>query len=250
MASIYIKPLLLALLVSLTPVASTSALTETADNSLAPAEKILYDWTGAYAGVNLGAVWTGSKLTAANESAFLSDSSSYNQQLNNTSVNPGLQFGYFKQLTNHWVVGGEGDFTYPATASQYQNSSNDGSGAFDKFTVHNNLQGSLRLRAGYAIDLFLPFVTAGVSFASLGLNYNSEADAYAKTTTQTGWVLGGGLEYGVLKNLSVRTEYLYADYGSALSLNIPTAGGLSDPTGTAQATLYTNVLRAAVNYRF
>ncbi len=214
-----------------------------------------YDWTGAYAGVNLGSAWTGSKLTAANEGAFLSDTKSYNEQLNSTAVNPGLQLGYLKQLSGNWVVGGEGDFTYPATDSQYQfnSTSTDGSESFyDNFTVHNNLQGSLRLRAGYALDRFLPFVTAGVSFASLGLNYASETatSAYAKTTTQTGWVLGGGLEYGVLDNLSVRTEYLYTDYGNALNLNVPTAGGLSDSNGSVHASLYTNVLRAAVNYRF
>lgn len=236
-----IKPMIKKSILSLLLASSTVMATE---------QTTIYDWTGAYAGVNLGAVWTGSKLTAADESAFLTDSSSYNQQLNNTSVNPGIQLGYLKQLPNHWVVGSEGDFTYPATSSQYQYNSNEVTPAFDKFTVHNNLQGSLRLRAGYAIDRFLPFVTAGVSFASVGLNYNSEADAYAKKTTQTGWVLGGGLEYGVLKNLSVRTEYLYTDYGTALNLNIPTAGGLIDPSGTAHATLYTNVLRAAVNYRF
>ena len=68
-----------------------------------------------------------------------------------------------------------------------------------------NAQGSLRLRAGYAIDRFLPFITTGVSFASLGFNYGSEANNNYKATTQNGWVLGGGLEYGVLDNLSVRT---------------------------------------------
>ncbi len=211
-----------------------------------------YDWTGAYAGVNLGSAWTGSKLTADNNQfiQFLNEDKPYSEQLNSTAVNPGLQLGYLKQLPGNWVIGGEGDFSYPATDSRYQKTDEDWK---DQFIVHNNVQGSLRLRAGYALDRFLPFVTAGVSFASLGLNYDSDevTSAYAKTTTQTGWVLGGGLEYGVLNNLSVRTEYLYTDYGNALNLNVPKAGnGNPDPNGGAHATLYTNVLRAAVNYRF
>ena len=169
------------------------------------ATKSTYDWTGVYAGVNLGAIWTGSELTA-NHSDFLPDSSAYDEQLNNTAVNPGLQFGYLKQLQDHWVVGGEGDFTYPASSSQYQQTDN-ATGEFDRFTVHNNLQGSLRLRAGYALERFLPYLTAGVSFASLGLNYNSEADNYGKTTTQTGWVLGTGLQ----NNKGQTTVYKYAE---------------------------------------
>ena len=246
MANIYIKPLLLASLVGLTPVASNSALAEIASSSAMATEQTTYDWTGAYVGVNLGSVWTGSKLTA-NHSNFLSETSTYSEQLNSTAVNPGMQLGYLKQLPGNWVVGGEGDFSYPATDSQYRIT--DGK-QFDQFTVHNNVQGSLRLRAGYAIDRFLPFITTGVSFASLGFNYGSEADKDYKATTQTGWVLGGGLEYGVLDNLSVRTEYLYTDYGNALNQNIPTVVGVQDSAGGAHATLYTNVLRAAVNYRF
>ena len=242
------KVLSLALtLIALSGAAIADTVTTPATSS-PTATKSTYDWTGVYAGVNLGAIWTGSELTA-NHSDFLPDSSNYDEQLNSTAVNPGLQFGYLKQLSNHWVVGGEGDFTYPATSSQYQQTDN-ATGEFDRFTVHNNLQGSLRLRAGYALDRFLPYLTAGVSFASLGLNYNGEADNYGKTTTQTGWVLGTGLEYGVLDNLSVRTEYLYTDYGNALNLNIPTVAGSTDANGAAQANLYTNVLRAAVNYRF
>ena len=158
------------------------------------------------------------------------------------------------------MVGGEADFSYPATSSTFT-SQDSGSGIFDRFNVRNNLQGSIRLRAGYAIDRFLPFITAGVSFASMGLYYDNEiqnsANAYSTSTTQTGWVLGGGLEYGVLDNLSVRTEYLYTDYGNALNMNMPNIGNVdfndplrSDPNGAAHVNMSTNVLRAAVNYRF
>lgn len=211
-----------------------------------------YNWTGAYAGLNLGAIWTGSHLTA-NQDNFISDTGTYSQNLNSINVNPGFQFGYLQQLDNNWVVGGEADFSYPATNSTYTNAYQD-TGAFDRFSVRNNLQGSLRLRAGYAIDRFLPFITAGVSFASMGLYYDNEeqnsANAYSTSTTQTGWVLGGGLEYGVLDKLSVRTEYLYTDYGNALNMNIPNVAGIPDPNGAAHVNMSTNVVRAAVNYRF
>ena len=209
-----------------------------------------YNWTGAYAGVNLGSVWSSTQLSANNIS-FISEDGSYQYANTGATVNPGLQVGYLQQLSGQWLVGAESDFSYPNNSTQFQQS--DSIGEFDWFRIHNNLQGSLRLRAGYAIERFLPFITAGVSFASLGLDYTNEMGAsenLSKTTTQAGWVLGGGLDYGVLANLSVRTEYLYTDYGKALNLNIPTVGGYVDSSGGAHATLASHVVRAAINYRF
>ena len=239
-------------------ISSIIILLGTASIATAAGHEASYNWTGAYAGLNLGAIWTGSHLTANHEN--LLNTTTYSQNINSTNVNPGFQFGYLQQLDHNWVVGGEADFIYPATSSTYTNQ-HTSSGIFDRFNVRNNLQGSIRLRAGYAIDRFLPFITAGVSFASMGLYYDNEiqnsANAYSTSTTQTGWVLGGGLEYGVLDNLSVRTEYLYTDYGNALNMNMPNIGNVdfndplrSDPNSAAHVNMSTNVLRAAVNYRF
>ena len=232
---------------------STIILLCTATLAVAAKPGTRYNWSGAYAGVNLGSIWTGSQLTA-NHEILISDTGTYNQNLNSTDVNPGLQFGYLHQLASNWVVGGEADFTYPDTNSNYAAQFTDpdtGATAFDQFNVRNNLQGSLRLRAGYAFDRFLPFITAGVSFASMALNYNNEqGDHYSTSTTQTGWVLGGGLEYGVMENLSVRAEYLYTGYGNALNMAMPEIAGIPDANGAAHANMSTNVARVAANFRF
>jgi len=206
-----------------------------------------YSWTGAYVGANLGSIWSESDMTA-NHRNFIAITSKYSRSLDSTDVNPGFQFGYLYQLKNNFVLGAEGDFTYPATNSTFNIQQKS---SYDKFTIQNNVQGSLRLRAGYAINRFLPFITTGVSFAGMNLQYASDiTGTYTSSTSQAGWVLGAGLEYGVLENLSVRTEYLYTDYGNAMHLNIPTVSGLTDSNGSAQANMSTHVLRAAVSYRF
>jgi outer membrane immunogenic protein len=216
----------------------------------------LYNWTGAYAGANLGVLWQGAHLTA-HHANFINETGSYSQDINPNAINPGFQFGYLHHFeadewNNHdpnWVAGVEADFTYPATNSKYKMTSACCSD--DLFRVRNNLQGSLRLRSGYAFDRWLPYISAGVSFASMGLYYTNDiGDAYSKSTAQTGWVLGGGMEYGFLDNLTGRLEYLYTDYGNALNMNMPTLGGVTDPNGSAHSTMSTNVLRAAVNFRF
>ncbi len=200
-----------------------------------------YNWTGAYAGINLGSIWTESNLTA-NQENFVSESGTYQQKMNSTDVNPGFQFGYLHQLEHKIVVGAEADFSYPDTNSSFTSEYPE-INAYDHFNVRNNLQGSMKLRMGYAIDRFLPFISAGVSFASMGLHYENEdlnsENTYSTSTTQTAWVLGGGLEYGVLDNLSVRTEYIYSDYGNGLNMNIPDLTGVNDPVGGAHANIAT-----------
>jgi outer membrane immunogenic protein len=214
-----------------------------------PVSLARYDWSGAYVGANLGVIWSGSELNA-NHTNFISDTGSYHHNSSPAEVNPGLQFGYLRQLANQWVLGGEADFTYPSSTNRLTSLNSTGA-QFERFTVRNDLQGSLRLRAGYAFGRFLPFITTGVSFGSLGLSYvNDTHIAYDKTTTQTGWVVGGGLEYGVLDHLSARLEYLYTDYGDALNLGLPVIAGTTDPAGSAHVNLHSHVLRAAINYRF
>jgi hypothetical protein len=54
----------------------------------------------------------------------------------------------------------------------------------------------------------------------------------------------------VMEHLSVRAEYLYANYGSAQSLNMQTVSCITDPSGQVGADLVSSTLRAALNYRF
>ncbi len=247
-----LSPLIFALLVGIATT-QTSAIAASADNSIESNQETPYEWTGTYAGVNLGAVWSGSEFNAYHPNMVPANpNGAYNGAIAGAEVNPGLQFGYLKQFQNNYVVGAEADFSYPNSSTHFQQNDPDVNAMYDRFTLHNNLQGSLRLRAGYAIERFLPYITAGISFASMGLSYNNEnsQEAYSKTTTQTGWVLGGGLEYGLLSNLSIRTEYLYTDYGKALNLSIPTVQNTVDNLGAAHASLYSNVVRVAINYRF
>ena len=208
-----------------------------------------YNWAGAYAGVNLGSIWGYSQLKA-NDLNFLNDSYGYYRQtMRSTSVDPGIQIGYLKQLKQRELVGIEADFTYPNSQAQFS-LDNPIDIAFDKFTVKNTVQGSLRLRAGYAIDRFLPFATTGLSLGSMSTNYSNETgNNYSKNTTQVGFVVGCGLEYGLRDKLSGRIEYLYSDYGKASNMGLPSIDDVST-AGNIGTNLYTNVLRAVLNYRF
>ena len=47
------------------------------------------------------------------------------------------------------------------------------------------------------------------------------------STTRVGWTIGGGVEYAVTNNITIKGEYLYADLGSSTSPASETARWLS-----------------------
>lgn len=205
------------------------------------------DWTGLYVGISAGAIFNDSDLKS-NQLALVEDPC--NRDIHSTSFLPGAHVGYLKQLENKLVLGGEADFTYPDSSGSADCPCYNST--FDRFTVKNRIQGALRGRVGYSLDYnLMPYITAGVSFADTALQYvNEHGDSYSQNSAQTGWVLGGGMEYGFQEHFSVRAEYLYTDYGDALNTRLPVITGFSDPNGQAEADLRTHTVRAALNYRF
>ena len=75
-------------------------------------------------------------------------------------------------------------------------------------TTEINWTASARLRAGYAIDRWLPYITGGIAWADLDLSSPNGDDS----KTLHGWTVGLGTEYAFTGNLIFRAEYRYTDY--------------------------------------
>ncbi len=205
-------------------------------------------WTGFYTGISVGALFNESRLNAGH-SNFINPTGTYNEHLSVTNVLPGVHAGYNHQLSSVWVLGAEADFTYPDGDSEFIR--RDIGGIFDKFSFKNRLQGAIRTRVGYALKKFLPYAVAGASFADTSVRYDNEVgDVYNKDSVQVGWILGGGMEYAVYGNFSLRTEYLYTDYGQPLSMEMRNIAGVTDANGIANVDLVSHSVRTALNYRF
>lgn len=172
-----------------------------------PPPASIYNWTGPYAGLNLGYEW--GKVT--------------NSNIEPSGVAGGGQIGYNWQ-SGQFVFGGETDIQI--------------SGADDTFAPYkfsNPWFGTLRGRAGFAINNVMLYATAGLAYGEL----KGEFFGLGEDKTLVGWTAGAGIEYGFTQNWSAKLEYLYMDLGSrAYSI-----------TGVDNG-LHSNYLRLGVNYHF
>jgi outer membrane immunogenic protein len=167
----------------------------------------VYNWNGFYAGLNIGYEW--GKVT--------------NSGFNPSGVAGGGQLGYNWQI-GQFVVGGETDI---------QASAADDTFAAYKFS--NPWFGTLRGRAGFAINNVLLYATAGLAYGGLKAEFGS-AD---ESKTLVGWTAGLGLEYGFTPNWSAKVEYLYMDLGSSTYTITGVDNGLQ-----------ASYLRFGLNYHF
>ncbi len=196
-------------------------------------------WTGFYAGVNVGYGWGPSGQLAC-------DANCAGGNATFGGVSPagwlgGGQLGYnWQGLGSPFVLGFETDIQ--ASTILGQGSDADGN------TYKSRLQalGTVRGRAGYAMDRALVYFTGGLAYGSIDNEANSGATPYAnnQNTIVTGYVLGGGLEYKVKRDLSLKVEYQYVDLGK----NDPVAPpSYSSVGGTVHDDTY-NTVRVGLNY--
>ncbi len=185
----------------------------------------IFTWTGVYLGGQIGYAWGNNNITWGDT---YGNWGSFNEQGN--GVIGGAHVGYNLQL-GQWVVGLEGD----VDGSSISHNNNTQSfyapyvGAYVtgvNYTTSAGVQGSIRGRVGVAWDRVLLYGTGGVAFAGVNANINTPGFVYgtsnaysfgggydSASSTRVGWTVGGGIEYAVTNNWSVRAEYRYADFG-------------------------------------
>ncbi len=177
----------------------------------------LFTWTGIYIGGDIGYTWG---TDNHNVGGVLFNRASPNGLIG------GAHVGYNYQV-NQFVFGIEGD----VDGTNFHNSVTDPVTGFANST-RIPIEGSVRGRIGYAWDRALFFATGGAAFADIQHNYNVAGfydPAGTYSSTRVGWTVGGGVEYALSNNWSVRGEYRYADFGHSANTTFGSvvAGGIS-----------------------
>lgn len=191
----------------------------------------LFTWTGLTLGGQIGYAWSGNSLSGWGPGYAFSG-------VNYVAggVAGGAHVGYNFQL-NQVVLGLEGDIDGTGVNKSY------GWGA----AVYGSqipVQGTIRGRLGYALDRALFYVTGGGAFASVTNSYQSFYGYNSQAKSLAGWTIGGGLEYAVNSNWSIRAEYRYADFGST------TDYPFAVPAGAVTRHTTENTVRAGFSYKF
>ena len=116
----------------------------------------------------------------------------------------------------------------------------------NKMSSEMTWRGSVRARAGYAVDRFLPFVTAGIAFGRYELTPNyALTGPLPDSTVHVGPTLGLGVEYALTDRLNTRIEYRYTDFGDA-NYKIPGFGGFFE----SRTELKTHDIKLGLSYKF
>lgn len=222
-------------------------------SAFATQTSITNNWTGIYAGANGGFDFNHVQLRSQ-QLGFTNPSDHCNSDSNYSSFFPGIEFGYMYQFVNDLVSGIELNFMFNTSQQDSLNCTCPfHTDVSDRFSFRNKMQSSIKGRIGRALNwnnnFFLPYLTAGVSFANVGLRYENEGgDYYSKNVTKAGWLIGTGIAWALNQQWSLRAEYYYGNYGNSIKLPIPSVYDLVDPDGNAHADLSTNNVVVAIDY--
>ena len=241
-----------------------------------------FTWTGFYVGVNAGGLWTsGSRSTTLYNYGLDTGFGNYypgGLGSGSTGFIGGGQAGYNWQ-SGAAVFGVETDFDWTSAKKNFSYSSNPyaalpgaGYGIYNGDIVNVNASaklnwlGTTRARIGFVAtpdNRLMFYGTGGVAYGG-GSGYLNVADSYnnfywhgSPSSSRVGWTIGGGVEYAVTNNITIKGEYLYYNLGSSTFnayptyLNTPAANYFG--TGTYTHTKFTydgSIFRAGLNYKF
>jgi outer membrane immunogenic protein len=204
-----------------------------------------FSWTGFYIGGNLGGAWEHGTLTDSDFGLNFSGS-------NNGVFIGGGQAGFNYQVSNV-VFGVEGDFDWAS------NNNNNNNGVLIPLvgtiqaTANDRWLTTVAGRLGVAWDRVLLYGKGGGAWVGANgftvTNLTTGASfSGGSSTSNSGWVAGGGLEWAFANNWTARVEYDYIGLSSK-SITVPPLGLLPADTFTLSSH-NVQTLTVGINYLF
>lgn len=207
----------------------------------------VFTWNGLYVGAAVGGAWTYDKL--------LYDQGYFPTEYTKThgsGVLGGVFAGYNWQFSGNFVLGAEADIDGTSLDSKGTNFYD--LGTFYPLTGYVIAavpwQGSLRGRLGYAFGPALLYATGGLAFAQIDRKYVDTAASYTGSfsNVQTGWTVGGGIEYVLSGAWRVRAEYRFTEFGLPSDYISPAVNPYYE--GSNRHTLTENAVKVGLIYSF
>ena len=206
------------------------------------------NWAGFYAGINGGGAWGDS-----NELIFVDGDPAIKGDAGRFRNGGGLgggQIGYNWQGMWHplLIIGAETDIQGAGISDHFvRSASYYGATTFDgKQDV--GFLGTVRGRIGYTSGNVLVYGTGGFAYGGVNTRFQltnaSFTNNVSSNATRTGFAAGGGLEYKITPNWSIKAEYQFIDLGDQTLIN--TASDATPDSTKVDTSLHT--VRAGINY--
>jgi outer membrane immunogenic protein len=195
-----------------------------------------YNWSGFYVGIHVGYGWATTDAAATIGGTTLTNSERLDGFLG------GIQAGHNWQV-GQFVFGLEADIS--ASGQEDRFTSTSGAVTISQ-TDRIPWLGTVRARAGFALDQWLVYATAGGAFTEIKTSGTSTtggvSSIYSGSAPQAAWTVGAGIETALwASNWTTRIEYLYVDTFDVSKTSL----GLSTSSNARN-----NIVRWGLNYRF
>ena len=186
----------------------------------APALAAVYDWTGFYIGVNAGVGIGRDRI----QHDWIGTGTPYSFYMSPQGGFGGGQIGY------NWQTGSVlGPIVFGVEADIQGAGLSDDRTNFSNARHQHGLSSEARLvrhgrgRVGIANGPVLSYVTAGYAFGNVKTNATQSAlgftTRFSTDRTQSGWVVGSGVEAALGGNWTGKIEYLYLNLGNKTDLS-------------------------------
>ena len=220
----------------------------------------IFTWSGCYVGATIGYKWGTSKQSygglingqpVALGVSDLSDNYNVNGPLGGGEAGCNYQ-------TGNWVWGIEVDGSWSDASGQAdptQAAILAGVPRDFRFTTNERWLMTARGRLGWAADKWLWYVTAGGAWSGFDVdNYlpgNTNFQRVPTRVNKGGWVVGIGTEYALIGGWSVKSEWLYANFGNLHYGNeLGSVVGCPNGCYSADVKMSEYIWRVGMNYRF
>ena len=206
-----------------------------------------FTWTGFYLGGQVGMSILNVELTL--------DNGFFYEKNNPSKIGfiGGLQAGYLYQFSNNLVLGAELSYAWTDTTASKMVSVGAGETRTRSVTAQDLFVASLR--AGYAINQWLPYLKVGYA------NSGNELTTFDVTRGQpsivpsdarsSGWIVGAGVDYAITSNIILGLEYNYAYFNVGRR---PTTGvdygAVRYSSGEVNMNYGLQTIMARLNYKF
>jgi outer membrane immunogenic protein len=224
----------------------------------------VFSWTGFYVGGNTGVAWSRDRAITVVPTGFSPApgtaavySNVASPHVKGSGFIGGGQAGYNTQHGNI-VFGVEIDFN-----AFLLRGTGDGTGVplnsvglSSHAEVNTDWLLTVRPRLGLVRDRGLAYITGGLAVTEIRYSQVNTffggvgPEAASVSQTKTGWTAGGGVEYAVTGNWSVKVEYLYVSFGTLSTTSFhPTLNSTAIFTHQTDD-LRVHIARVGLNYRF